>query len=112
MRPPPCWLSRSSVPRNQLQRSAGGSPLARHLPLQPPKVASKVWEDFKMTQAHVLGRPRLLGARRQDLPPDHVFGKPSAPKGGEPSAGEVGGTHALLPGGEQGRLMMPSVTDH
>jgi hypothetical protein len=54
-------------------------------------VASKVWEDFKMTQAHVLGKPRLLGARRQDLAPEHVFGKPSAPKGGEPSAGEVRG---------------------
>jgi hypothetical protein len=34
----------------------------------------------------------LLGARRQDLAPEHVFGKPSAPKGGEPSAGEVRGT--------------------
>lgn len=64
-------------------------PDAIHLCLQPAPVVSKVYEDFKMTQADVLGRPKLLGARKQDLGADHVFGKPSAPKGGEPSAGEV-----------------------
>ncbi len=64
--------------------------------MQPAPVVSQVYEDFKMTQADVLGRPKLLGARKQDLGTDHVFGKPSAPKGGEPSAGEVGCMSSLV----------------
>jgi hypothetical protein len=78
--------------RSLHRRTAPACPPAPALcppPLQPARVAPKVWEDFKMTQADVLGRPRLLGARKQELPAGFVFGKPSAQKGAEPSAGEV-----------------------
>ena len=41
---------------------------------QPPKVASRIQEDFKLATTDKLGTVRKLGAGDRNLPPDHAFG--------------------------------------
>lgn len=51
-------------------------------------VVSTVYDRHKATLGDELGKPRLLGAgNRPQLPPDHVFGKPSQ-REPEPCVGE------------------------
>eukprot|EP00201_Polytomella_parva_P013293 CAMPEP_0175053804 /NCGR_PEP_ID=MMETSP0052_2-20121109/9138_1 /TAXON_ID=51329 ORGANISM="Polytomella parva, Strain SAG 63-3" /NCGR_SAMPLE_ID=MMETSP0052_2 /ASSEMBLY_ACC=CAM_ASM_000194 /LENGTH=474 /DNA_ID=CAMNT_0016318399 /DNA_START=71 /DNA_END=1491 /DNA_ORIENTATION=+ len=52
-------------------------PMLDETAAQPPKIATKVHEDFKSTAIDYLGRPRILGAGQTSLDPNHTFGVPS-----------------------------------
>lgn len=54
-----------------------------------PQQASPIYERHRATSGQQLGRPRMLGAGpAAPLPPEHVYGRPSA-REQEPCVGEL-----------------------
>ena len=56
---------------------------------QGARIVSKTYDDFKLSDAEELSRPKNLGQGHGRLRADHVFGKPSRSGELEPSAKEV-----------------------
>lgn len=57
---------------------------------QPAKIANKIHQDFKATQAELLGKPKKLGAgERPQIASDHTFGLHSMRHGPEPGVDQL-----------------------